>query len=67
MTNIEAAALLVKLYTNYVTRGAGHWDEAAEAVAMACMALKEKNVVMRSSIFDGPDASKMFKPPVGPL
>jgi hypothetical protein len=40
MTNIEAAALLVKLYTNYVTRGAGHWDEAAEAVAMACMALK---------------------------
>lgn len=65
MTNIEAAALLVKLYTNYVTRGAGHWDEAAEAVAMACMALKEKNVVMRSH--PDVDIDKMFRPPVGPI
>lgn len=65
MTNIEAAALLVKLYTNYVTRGAGHWDEAAEAVAIACMALKEKNVAMRSH--SKTDVSELFRPPVGPI
>ena len=41
MTNIEAATWLTKLYASYVNVKS-HWDEAAEAVAMACMALKEK-------------------------
>ena len=41
MTNIEVATLLTKLYGSYVN-AKGHWEEAAEAVAMACMALKEK-------------------------
>jgi hypothetical protein len=39
MTNIEAATWLTKLYGSYVNEK-GHWNEAAEAVAMACMALK---------------------------
>lgn len=41
MTNIEAATWLTKLYGSYVN-AKGHWDEAAEAVAMACMALKRE-------------------------
>lgn len=41
MTNIEAATWLTKLYGSYVNMK-GHWEEAAEAVAMACMALKEE-------------------------
>lgn len=48
MTNIEAATWLTKLYGSYVN-AKGHWDEAAEAVAMACMALKEKEKMMRSA------------------
>ena len=48
MTNIEAATWLTKLYGSYVD-AKGHWDEAAEAVAMACMALKEKEKIMRSA------------------
>ena len=69
MTNIEVATLLTKLYANYV-HAKGHWNEAAEAVAMACMALKEKEKIMRSapscSIASGSietDVSKMFRPP----
>ena len=69
MTNIEAATWLTKLYGSYVN-AKGHWDEAAEAVAMACMALKEKEKIMRSaptrSIADGKaetDVSKLFRPP----
>lgn len=48
MTNIEAATWLTKLYGSYVSEK-GHWDEAAEAVAIACMALKEKEKLMRSA------------------
>ena len=69
MTNIEAATWLTKLYGSYVN-AKGHWDEAAEAVAMACMALKEKEKIMRSaptrSIVDGKvktDVSKLFRSP----
>lgn len=69
MTNIEAATWLTKLYGSYVN-AKGHWDEAAEAVAMACMALKEKEKIMRSaptySVASGKvetDVSKLFRPP----
>ena len=69
MTNIEAATWLTKLYASYVN-AKGHWDEAAEAVAMACMALKEKEKIMRSapscSTATGEvetDVSKLFRPP----
>lgn len=69
MTNIEAATWLTKLYGSYVSEK-GHWNEAAEAVAMACMALREKEKIMRSaptrSIVDGKvetDVSKLFRPP----
>lgn len=69
MTNIEAATWLTKLYASYVNVK-GHWDEAAEAVAMACMALKEKEKFIRSapnrSIAEGKvetDVSKLFRPP----
>ena len=69
MTNIEAATWLTKLYASYVNER-GHWDEAAEAVAMACMALKEKEKIMRSapsySVASGnveTDVSKLFRPP----
>lgn len=69
MTNIEAATWLTKLYGSYVNEK-GHWDEAAEAVAMACMALREKEKIMRSapthSIAVGKvetDVSKLFRPP----
>ena len=69
MTNIEAATWLTKLYGSYVS-AKGHWDEAAEAVAMGCMALKEKEKLMRSapsySVARGSietDASKLFRPP----
>ena len=69
MTNIEAATWLTKLYASYVNER-GHWDEAAEAVAMACMALKEKEKIMRSapsySVASGnveTDVSKLCRPP----
>lgn len=69
MTNIEAATWLTKLYGSYVSEK-GHWNEAAEAVAMACMALREKEKIMRSapthSTVDGKvetDVSKLFRPP----
>lgn len=69
MTNIEAATLLTKLYGSYVN-AKGHWDKAAEAVAMACMALKEKEKIMRSapsqSTANGSiktDVSELFRPP----
>ena len=69
MTNIEAATWLTKLYASYVSEK-GHWDKAAEAVAMACMALKEKEKAMRSapsySVASGnteTDVSKLFRPP----
>ena len=69
MTNIEAATWLTKLYGSYVNEK-GHWDEAAEAVAMACMALKEKEKIIRfaptRSIASGKvetDVSKLFRPP----
>lgn len=68
MTNIEAATLLTKLYGSYAS-AKGHWDKAAEAVAMACMALKEKEKIMRSapsqSIASGSietDVSELFRP-----
>ena len=64
MTNIEAATWLTKLYGSYVSEK-GHWDEAAEAVAMACMALKEKEKVVRSApcYSAETDVSKLFRPP----
>lgn len=69
MTNIEAATWLTKLYASYVSEK-GQWDKAAEAVAMACMALKEKEKIMRSapthSVASGKvetDVSKLFRPP----
>ena len=69
MTNIEAATWLTKLYGSYVSEK-GHWNEAAEAVAMACMALKEKEKIMRPapsySVASGnaeTDVSKLFRPP----
>ena len=69
MTNIEAATWLTKLYGSYVNEK-GHWDEAAEAVAMACMALREKEKIVRSapsrSVAAGgveTDVSKLFRPP----
>ena len=64
MTNIEAATWLTKLYGSYVNVK-GHWDEAAEAVAMACMALKEKEKIVHS--YSEVDASKLFRPPVGAI
>ena len=69
MTNVEAATWLTKLYGSYVS-AKGHWDEAAEAVAMACMALKEKEKIMRSAPTRSTavgkvetDVSKLFRPP----
>ena len=69
MTNIEAATWLTKLYASYVSEK-GQWNEAAEAVAMACMALKEKEKIIRSaptySVAVGKtetDVSKLFRPP----
>lgn len=69
MTNIEAATWLTKLYASYVSER-GHWNEAAEAVAMACMALKEKEKIVRSaptcSVAVGKaetDVSELFRPP----
>ena len=69
MTNIEAATWLTKLYASYVN-AKGHWDKAAEAVGMACMALKEKEKIMRSaptySVASGKvetDVGKLFRPP----
>lgn len=69
MTKIEAATWLTKLYGSYVSEK-GHWDEAAEAVAMACMALKEQEKIIRSapsySVARGnteTDVSKLFRPP----
>lgn len=70
MTNIEAATWLTKLYGSYVSEK-GHWDEAAEAVAIACMALKEKEKIMRPapthSIAVGnveTDVNELFRSPV---
>lgn len=68
MTNIEAATWLTKLYGSYVNVK-GHWDEAAEAVAMACMALKEKEKIMRSapsySVATGQHNKGTFNPAIG--
>lgn len=69
MTNIEAATLLTKLYGSYVSVK-GHWEKAAEAVAMACMALKEKEKIMRSAPSESTasgnvetDVSELFRSP----
>lgn len=68
MTNIEAATWLTKLYGSYVSIK-GHWEEAAEAVAMACMALKEKEKIMRSaptySVAVGQHDKEAFHPAIG--